>query len=115
MTIKRAVLIALGSVALALAADPATPKVAEEIKPVSISREAMLEFQLIQNQADEAQKAIQGVANLLQAPIEQAKQAAIARECKRAGIVETETETCQIDIQANAVRRAPRQKAAKEK
>lgn len=75
-----------------------------------VSREAQLELALIANQEQEAERRIAAVVELLRAPIERARQAVVERECKRAGIIETETETCQIDAQAGVVGRVSKPK-----
>lgn len=82
-------------------------------KPTVLSREASLELQLIAIQEEDAQRKIAAVADLLRAPIEEAKRAVIERECKRASIAETETETCQLDMKTGTVQRVKKKGPSK--
>ena len=81
-----------------------TPKPSE----TPLARESQLELQLLVNQERTANEKIQAVAELLLAPIREAKQAAMEKACKAAGIAVLGPDgrpACEIDLKEGKVRK----------
>src|ERR1041385_3023352 len=83
---------------------------AETAKPAEtpLARDSQLELQLLVNQERTANEKLQAVAELLLAPIREAKQAAIEKACKSAGIPVLGPDgrpACEIDLKKGKVRK----------
>lgn len=81
-----------------------TPKAAE----TPLARDTQLELQLIVLQERAANEKLQAVAELLLAPIREAKQAAMEKACKSAGIPVLGPDGrpgCEIDLKEGKVRK----------
>lgn len=89
--------------------------------PAAISRESLLELQLLVNREKEIKEKLQPLYDMLMEPVTQARVAVVERICKAAGIPMQENgqPSCEVDLSAGIARRVPvetkKEKASKDK